>query len=612
MKKLLLFPALTFIVTSAFSQTIYHIPLAGVADGSKTSDDWNPFVQNIEAPHPGVGAKGNEFQLAKDRANALHDRKKSSPLLQQRSPSVIPPSVNKNFQGNNFNGYVPNDNDVAISNGGLLTSVVNVTAYRYNTNTNTPLGTQALSTWCSVLGNTQTKFDPKVMYDPMADKFVMVCLAGFTSTATNIIVGFSQSNDPTGSWNLYSLPGNPLTDTSWTDFPMMSLSNKELFITCNLLTDTGTWQTGFKRTLIWQVRKLDGFSGQTLTTQLHSNIAYGGKKIRNLCPVKGGSTLYGPDMYFLSDRNFAVQNDTFFLVHVTDTINAPGQQLTVAPLISNQSYFVPPNASQMGNADKLATNDARVLGAFIENGMIQFTSNTQDTATGFSAVYYGRITSLSTTPVLTGKILGDPSLEFGYANLSYGGLNATDNTAIISFDHSGSTAYPGVSALTTDANGNYSTRTNVKTGLGYMNLLSGTERWGDYSGSQPRYNQPGTIWVSGLFSNASHQNVTWIAELSVFPSAVEDFPGGENAVLLYPNPAAESFYLEFEIGTQELMSFDIYNIEGQLVKKLLYDRVKAGKNKFYFNTEPLKPGVYFLRISSDKKNTPLVKKFVKM
>ena len=89
----------------------------------------------------------------------------------------------------------------------------------------------------------------------------------------------------------------------------------------------------------------------------------------------------------------------------------------------------------------------------------------------------------------------------------------TDNTSIISFDHTAITVFPGVSALTSDGLGNYSAMTTVKAGASYYNILSGNERWGDYSGSQRKYNQPGRVWVNGMWANASKKNTTWIGEL---------------------------------------------------------------------------------------------------
>src|SRR6478735_5561522 len=109
---------------------------------------------------------------------------------------------------------------------------------------------------------------------------------------------------------------------------MISLSKNELFLSINLLYNDSTWQAGFVETIVWQINKKNGYSGQTLNTTLHSNIGYNGKAIRNLCPVKGGSKLNSPNMYFISNRNLASQNDTVFLVNITDTIGASTASVT--------------------------------------------------------------------------------------------------------------------------------------------------------------------------------------------------------------------------------------------------------------------------------------------
>ena len=69
----------------------------------------------------------------------------------------------------------------------------------------------------------------------------------------------------------------------------------------------------------------------------------------------------------------------------------------VTPLVSNIAHFMPPNAMQptYQTHGLLATNDARVLGAFLENDKIQFVHNTMDTATGHCAVYHGIISNVA-------------------------------------------------------------------------------------------------------------------------------------------------------------------------------------------------------------------------
>ena len=210
-----------------------------------------------------------------------------------------------------------------------------------------------------------------------------------------------QTNNPTGAWNLYSLPGNPKNNGLWTDYPMMSVSPTELFITVNLLYPDSSWQTGFVESLVWQLKTSDGYNGTTLQAAMHDSIFWNGKPIRNLCPARGGNAPYGPHQYFVSNRNFATNCDTVFLVKISDTLGAPGQTVSVTQLNSNANYSFPPDARQFAT-HKMATNDARNLGAIYENDILQYVHNTLDTSTGFCAVYHGVIQQVSSNPIVSG------------------------------------------------------------------------------------------------------------------------------------------------------------------------------------------------------------------
>jgi hypothetical protein len=594
------------------SKKLFHIPKAATVNVSEIKEDWNPVVQKVEAPSPGIGSSKKKFLDMKDSLSRVYPKKHLSTA--RKNPLSIPaPFLGQNLQGNVYNSSTPNDNEIAISDSNKIISVQNSTLYKYDINTGTPLGYISLAAFATPLANPNVKYDPKVVYDPVEDKFIVVFLNGYTDSTSSITVAFSTSNDPNGSWNMYELPGNPFNNGLWTDYPMVALTNQELFITGNLLYPDSSWQTGFNETVIWQVNKNSGYSGSAINAMVHNNITCVGKPVRNLCPAKGGVDLYGPDMYFLSDRNLDPVNDTVFLVHINDTIGAPGQTVTVTPLITPLNYYVPPQASQPGpGVQLLETNDSRILGAFMENDKIQYVHNCLDTVTGNAAVYHGVINDVSSSPYITPNIISDTLLEIGYPNISYAGMGTTDNSAIISFDHTALTVFPGVSALSTDGAGNYSPFTTVKAGAGYINILSGNERWGDYSGSQRKYNQPGRVWVNGMWGNTAHKNITWIGELSLSSLAgIASAPENDlSEMTLYPNPTADLMNVQLDLHHKGYLSFEILDTEGKLVKLLLRDMVKSGKNNFSFSTAPLPAGVYILRIVSPKKEI-LVRKFVK-
>ena len=107
----------------------------------------------------------------------------------------------------------------------------------------------------------QISFDPRLAYDPVSNRYIFTFLAGFNSSSTDIIVAFSQTDNPAGLWNVYGLPGNPNELDQWTDYPMISITNDHLYLTINLLKDDESWQLGFIETIIWQMDKSTGYDG---------------------------------------------------------------------------------------------------------------------------------------------------------------------------------------------------------------------------------------------------------------------------------------------------------------------------------------------------------------
>lgn len=580
-------------------------PLA-VVHMKDLSADFNPVFFSTEMPAQGSLSYRRHLIDLKD---SLYGRQLTpkGPAAFKTQTDITAPEILTGWEGNIMTAYVPNDNDLAISNDGLIVSVMNSNIYMYDS-IGTFLFTTSLAAFSDTLGIIDSKFDPKVMYDPRADRFVLLYLAGFDPENTHIIIAFSQTSDPTGAWNLYALPGNPKDNDRWTDFPMFALTEEELFLTINLIIPDEPWQTGFSETLIWQMSLDKGYNGEPIDAIYWDSIYFGGAPIRNLNPVKGGSTTYGPDMYFLSNRNFAEVNDTIFIVRVTGTLDDPLTEVEVNFTRSNLPYRVPPQARQY-TTNIFDTNDGRVLGSFYENGQIQFVSNCLDTSTGFCGIYHGVISDLGNTNTIEAHIIGDDTLDFGYANISYTGKFVGDDQSIITFDHTAPTVFAGVSGVFYNWGG-YSDVINIHTGDTWVNVLTGGyERWGDYTGSQRKYNQPGVVWMSGTFGKyiesfpfTQRNNATWIASLrSTVEPAVSVPVSTKPTTQIYPNPTASSFFTELQLEKGGVIDFYIYDAQGKLVKYLLRSEAQAGNNVFSFNTEPLPAGTYYLHILLDQK-----------
>jgi hypothetical protein len=625
-------------------KTSYAIPVSGKSQTEAQNEKIVPGDPVREMPRQGLSHEGpvkSSFQFskqatvdfsseAKDYAPKLMLREmprqrakkietyqypsRKQATAQLKTTSLPPLIKGLSFSGNPFSVSTPNDNDIAVSDS-MLISVINTNVYVKNLRTNATLSLKSLAAITSPVNNKHEEFDPKVIYDPNSDRFIIVIMVGVVDTTSKIIVGFSTSNNPSGTWNLYTLPGDALNNGLWSDFPMIAITEKELFLSVNLLYNDSTWQSGFVETIVWQMKKANGYAGTTMASDLHSNIKYNGKPIRNLCPVKGGSKLYSPNMFLISNRNLASQNDTVFLVNITDTIAAPGGTLTAKALVSNQPYYFPADGRQTIATQSLATNDCRNLGAFYENSQIQYVHNTNNPQNNHVTFYHGVIANpQSSNPTVTGYLFPNDSMDFAYPNISYIGDSTADNDAIINFNHTSDKIYPGVSAVRSDGAGNYSPILRIQNGSTYVNLLTGSlERWGDYSGSQRKYDKHGEVWISGYYGASGgaaypRAHAAWIAQLkrdtvtidTTSHVAIKENTAGQWSANVFPNPATDLFIVEINLTKPEYLCFELLDARGRQIEVLLRDWVKVKKNVFSFSTRDLNRGIYFLKITGNQ------------
>lgn len=594
---------------------------------AEIKNDFKPVLQNLEAPVPG-GNSYREFLLQQklkiNHRNSTRKNNSATQLGNAESPIIL-----KGFEANEFDGSVPCDNDVAISNNNYLVSVANSTIFMFDINADTLMKKISLEAFSDSLNLPANKYDPKVRYDPIADKFIMVFLSGSESAATNIVVAFSETNNPAGNWFLYALDGNPIQDTVWTDYPIIALSNDELFLTVNLLRDRDpndtrpdAWKFLFEESIIWQINKNDGYTGNQLQTKVYNNIQFNNRPIRNLCPIQGGSSTYGPNMYLLSNRNFDLVNDTFFILQINNTINN-NPQLQIDFRKSSVPYGLAPDGIQASN-QFLQTNDSRVLGGYVENNELHFVMNTLNPDTNRAAIYHGVVSNLSTTKNFTGNILGVENLDFAYPNIAYSGKYPGDNEAIITFNHTSVDTAAGFSAVFYNGSNNeYSQRITLKQGDSFVSILNGpNERWGDYSGSQRKYNNPGEIWTAGFFGtrrtypgSPTPRRVNWsyIAALQSPDTTINPSYVATQKPINYktfPNPSDNYFTTEFDLLATTTVEITLTNIEGKIIKTIYRDIAQKGKNQFSFSAQPLPTGIYFLNING-KDGLKIIEKIMK-
>lgn len=579
---------------------------------SEVKIDWATAIIPMEAPNP----DGDSYKDYLEKVKKGQEPKSVHQKIMNRNWSVDPDSmvVVQQYEGNEGAG-MPDDHTIAISNDGIVMTGMNSNILITDAETGEEIKSLSMVAFSDSLELPETRvFDPKVIYHPEFDRFIFCYLHSSKANNNKIIFAFSQTNDPSGDWNTYLLPGHKDDTTYWSDYPALGISDSEVFLTLNYIQEGVSWQEGFRGSIVWQIDIEDGIKGNGLNARLWDPAQFEGNLVRNMHPVSGGSGPQGPNMYFLSNKNFSPQCDSIFLIEITNQMDADDAEMTVSLLQSETPYGLAPNAYQShhmysGEYHRFSTNDSRVLGAFIENNKIQFVGNSIRFTDSTASFFHGFIDDITQdNPKCNLQVIED-TIEFGYPNISYAG-NGSNHDAIITFNHSSKTVHSGFSALFYKTAFGYTTRQTVKAGKNYVNVISGTsERWGDYTGSQRKYNEPGVVWTCGSFGTeivgqfgTTKNNGTWIAALHSPDTLTYNIAEQSNktkAISTFPNPFINRIVVEFEMPKTSVATIEIYNINGQLVKRLYQDKVSKGTNQLSFSDLHLKTGTYILEINAD-------------
>lgn len=597
-------------------QGISDVPQIIKFDDPSIKDHQVQLIHLDQHPVP-AGEYGNlkkELDIARAQKEAtLQNINESNKDKKKRSAPQ--PIIYKGLQGN-VSSSTPNDNDVAVSNAGIAISAVNSNIRIYD-DTGGVMLNKTLTSIFSALGNYSWISDPRLLYDPKTDRFILVCFSGAISYESTILVAFSQTNDPTQNWNVYKLNGNMFNDSTWSDYPIIAISDKDLFMTFNQVKDNVHWSIGFKQSVIWQIHKEDGYNGVPLQHTLWSNINDANNNpLRNICPAKYQIEPFGNNMYFLTLRNVAATNDTVFLTQITDSYISGNAQININVLKTPVSYGFPPNARQKKagpNHQYLMTNDARVLAAIYENDYIHYGSNTVNTNYMNAAVYLGTIKNVSTVnPILSADIISSSTREYGYPSMTLVG-NTNDHRIFYTFSHCITDSFPGTSAMYKNAAGDYSDILSVKDGISVINILADSiERWGDYTQIQRKYNNTNRAYLSGSWGKSGTNN-SWVTILDSpeWPLSINE-KDEKTEHVLFPNPIKENrFKIIFDNKDTQKLLFELYSIDGKKVNTLLHNTVKEGKNEFSFSINPLSAGNYIFKVS-DSKGASIISELVRV
>ncbi|RME32287.1 MAG: hypothetical protein D6794_12885, partial [Deltaproteobacteria bacterium] len=167
----------------------------------------------------------------------------------EASAPVPPPSLSitgLNFDDNGtLNGsyFIPPDNHGAVG----TTHVCHVAnaAIECHTKSGTLVSgyPKALSTFFSSLSPENASFDPRIIWDPFENRFVVLTLIKVDgSQISRLLLAVSATSDPGGSWYFQAINTKKTSgaDVCWFDYPAVAVDEEAIYITGNYFAFSGS------------------------------------------------------------------------------------------------------------------------------------------------------------------------------------------------------------------------------------------------------------------------------------------------------------------------------------------------------------------------------------
>jgi Calx-beta domain-containing protein/Big-like domain-containing protein len=423
------------------------------------------------------------------------------------SPQVSSPGALKSFAGlddiakqGSSTIVIPPDVDGAVGLTKLMECLNN--NYRvFDKSTGNVLSTVSISLFWSPTGFSNTVFDPKVLYDPYNDRWLLTAVANAGLPGASIMLGISQTGDPEGVWSLFAIDADA-TDANWADFPTIGFNKNWVAINVNLVTIAAP------QTIVGSECAVINYP--TLRTGSATGTIFSGTGFVSSPAATYSTTentLYVPTHLSSGSGTYRVDTITGTAAAPVYTIGATRSRGLTWTQPSGQ--LIPQAAPLAGTSVcgavpcKIETQDAQIRSTPVfRNGSLYYTQTVVPSGTSHTAAQWTRVDPVAGT-VLDGGRIEDPSATsanggkwYAYPHIAVNGCG----DVIVGYSQFSSAQYPAAGysfRFGTDAAGTMRDPVITKPGEDYYHkdFGSGRNRWGDYSKAQVDPSDDQSLWV---------------------------------------------------------------------------------------------------------------------
>lgn len=387
---------------------------------------------------------------------------------------------------------------------------------RIQTKAGVDLGRVSLATFFSPTTESQDVFDPRLVYDSLAGRWIATADAERRSPDSEVLFAISETSDPTGRWFFYAFDADP-AGTVWADFPGFGVNSTWIAITNNMFLVPDGLNQGAK---MWVIDKVTALAGGPITVNV---FPLGFDTIgtsRGIAPQPAVTFDAGePNLYIMDNPNLNLMGVPILrMSQLTGTGPAPawspvGIGAFLVPIAYDAAPFQTIGAEQLGvpstcdggandgqpcvyiadcpggGCRRITTADARLLSLIVfRNGHLWYAqhgglpSGVPDRLVVFwNQLDPLRLASGSSPVVQFGALDGGPGVYHFFPSIA---VNKNDDVCI-GFSRSDASSF--IDAVETTRLGSDPPGTTRPIGVvkagedSYEVVLSSGNRWGDYS-----------------------------------------------------------------------------------------------------------------------------------
>jgi len=461
------------------------------------------------------------------------------------APGSNAPMGIRNWEGPKYltdSGYIPPDPIIA---AGPQHVVVNINSWIgiYDRLGNKISGTSA-SNWYSGVGlpSGSMIFDPRILYDRLSNRWIMVWVAIKSSTNQSwFMVSCSQTSDPTGSWYNYALDATlngSTPTTNWADYPRHGVTNNAIVLSANMFG----FSSGFQYTKVRILNKSTICSGGAAGWWDQWGMQNeNGSNVFTMVPAHQYDDV--SPMYMINSDSGS--DNYLSLWQIADVLNwtSPSSGAPAFARIKSTvySYSTPPDADQPGGVQDLDNVGTRMLHAVFQNDNLYAVHTTSLDCSGRvgSAWKHYQFGNVTTAPSLVEDgTFCNPSADYFYPSIAVDGAG----NVVVGFAASGPSYY-GSARYTGELQGTWQGSAECAGGVDTYLLTDGygRNRWGDYSGVEIAPDLS-TFYVFNEYVGA--QNIWYTRICAVFykqRTPVDYNIDGESDIVVFSGGAWQHF-----------------------------------------------------------------------